>query len=225
VRDFLRKLSPTRSPVLAMIVFVVGVPFWLVSARLWARLLGLDLGAAVNTAVVGASATFLTAIVLYGLTPRFRTSTSRLGVRLPRCVLVLYWIVAWVVSMLQLVASARPLPLVVQAGEAVLGLVALVLLVIGFVSPDDVAHRRLRAGAPPLYRALAWASLLSGTYLMRALKNHSLTPAKGWAFLLACAVVFFLAYALDERWYRRQLPVAEEEPALSEQQEEAPASR
>ena len=118
MRGILRKLSPTRSPVVALILLVVGVPLWIRSPRLWERLLHLEWPAAVNASLIGLTITVLAAIVLYGLTPRFRTSTSRVGVRLPRCVLVFYWIASWVVLVLDLGLIRARLPMALHAGAA-----------------------------------------------------------------------------------------------------------
>lgn len=225
VSDLLRKLSPTRSPVLAIVLFVANLPFWFGFRYVWTHLLHADWAVVADVAAVGAVVVLLAAVVLYGLTRRFRTSTSRISVRLPRCVLIVYWIAVWVVAMLDLVRPHVPLPMAVDAGVAVVGLVALIMLVIGLAFPDDVADRRLRAGAPPLYRALAWAGALSGGLVTNAMEDDSLSMATGWALLFTCAGIFFLAYALDERWYRRQLLLAEDEPAPSAEQEETQATQ
>jgi hypothetical protein len=211
--------------VLAIILFVLNFPFWFGFRCVWTRLLHADWGIVADVAVVGIYVVFLTAVVLYGLAPRFRTSTSRLSVRLPRCVLIVYWIAAWLVVMRDLAKSQAPLPMAVDVGVAVVCLVALVMLVIGFISPDDVAQRRLRAGAPPVYRAMAWTILLCSAWVKDGLEENSLAAAMGWALLLTCALVFFLAYALDERWYRRQLLAARDEPASPTEEEQAPASQ
>ncbi|MBN1460892.1 MAG: hypothetical protein JXA57_15270, partial [Armatimonadetes bacterium] len=185
------------------------------------------LAAAVS--MTGTLMTILLAGILWGLAPRFRTSTSRLSLRLPRYALVAFWITGWMLTTSDLAEFhgwwSWPSPKVVHWAATAVALLAVAVYWRGLGKLPDQAERRLRASAPPLYRSLAWAGACLGLSVESAFKQDWSNITVGGLLFLLGALIFFLGYYLDARWYRHQLLPAQDGRPSSPETEGTPATQ
>ena len=232
MRTIIGKLSPTRSPALAIVLFVAGPVLSAYIPLMSFRHSYLSHSLARTVSSLGTHMTILVAGVLYGMAPGFRGSTTRLSVSLPRAVLVTFWISYWLWFM---PSDARrsgwwewlDLQLLDWGARAALAatLVALALLLFRAISRPSLEERTRRSRAPALYRTMAWATVLLAASA-RGVDQSYFRGVHAWeAIHLLAMAIFFLAYALDARWCRNQRLAAQNEPATSAEKEQAPATQ
>jgi hypothetical protein len=230
MRASLSWLSPTRSPALAIIVLVTGPVLTTYIGVASFRHSHLSFPQSQLVSTLGIYGAVLLAAVLYGMAPGFRASTKRWSVSLPRPVLITFWLWYWLWF---IPAAARQLgwwewldlPLLDWTVRVALGafLLTLVLLLLGVTPRPDPEERGVRASAPPVYRTMAWVAV-SLAMVARGVDEAYFRGVHVWeAVYLLTMAAFFLAYALDAHWCRRQRLAAQDEPATPAETEEAPA--